>query len=438
MVQPTPPSPDARITMARCRPFSSLPPSVSDAIFELVRECTFDAGTSLIVEGDVGDALYVLIEGRARVSVTGSDGQERTIDRLDAPVVVGEMALVMREPRSANVVAEKPVRALSLAADDFERMARKHPQLAVLLTEIVADRLGASALDGLGGKVVGGYRIVCGVGKGGMAVVYKAAGPGSDEPVALKMMSHRLIYQPGALARFEREAEIVSKQRHENVIRLLDRFAAYNTRFLVMEFCDGLSLDEMVRDRGGLTEKQVRPIIGQLARALLYVHGQSVIHRDLKPSNVLVTRDGIVKLADFGLARPDLSLEDRSMTRSQMFIGTPKYMAPEQFAGEDPDEKSDFYSLACLCYELLAGKALFTPVNLAEAIHQKASFRMPPAEEIGHGISAEMFGVLDGGLRPRRDERRLDLLKLSRWAGPVDPALITPVEGRGDDDAATL
>src|ERR671912_2180979 len=118
-----------------------------------------------------------------------------------------------------------------------------------------------------------------------MSVVYRAEDQATGDLVALKMMSYRLIYDTASLARFRQEAELLQTLSHENIARLKRLFAAYHTYFLVMELCEGLDLHKLVRARGPLPEAEVRPIVGQLARALEYVHERGLVHRDLKPAN---------------------------------------------------------------------------------------------------------------------------------------------------------
>jgi serine/threonine protein kinase len=298
-------------------------------------------------------------------------------------------------------------------------MAGRHLELGMVLTRLIGDRLGQTARDGLGDKVVHGYRILRTIGRGGMSIVYEAESTGTDERLALKMMSHRLIYQAGALARFRQEADIVMSFEHENIARVHDRFSAYNTEFLVMELCDGSNLSELLQRGGAMREEVVRNLLGQLARALAYVHERGVIHRDVKPSNVMLLRDGVIKLMDFGVARPNYDGTDTTRTERQSMLGTPMYMAPEQLAGNEIDARADFYSLACLVYELLAGHLPFQGSNLVELIQGKLSFRIPPASEIGAGISDEMHDFLERGLQNDPASRLKSIAPFTAWAAPV-------------------
>jgi serine/threonine-protein kinase len=332
------------------------------------------------------------------------------------------MALITGERRGADVVAEEPVRALALPAEEFHRLARQHPELGIVLTNLIADRLGGSAWDILGGKILNGYQILRCIGRGGMAVVYEAKERDNDRRVALKMMSHRLVYDVAALSRFRQEADIVQTLEHENIAQLFGRFSAYGTHFLIMEYCDGPGLDYFVEQAHPLDEKHVRPIVGQLARALKYIHERDLLHRDVKPSNVMLTSSGVVKLMDFGLAKPLVRLDDRTQTHELTLVGTPSYMAPEQLSGEELDSRVDIYGLACLAYTLLTGQRLFETRNLLDLVRQKLAFVAPPAGEIGLGISDEMHALLDRGLQASRDKRLSSLESCLSWAEPVDLA----------------
>jgi serine/threonine protein kinase len=335
------------------------------------------------------------------------------------------MALVTREPRSADVIADTPVRALLVRTAAFDRLAGRYLELAMVLTHLVADRLGQGARDGFGGKRVEGFRILGCVGRGGMSVVYRAREEDTGELVALKMMSYRLIYDSLALSRFQREASLLQALDHENITRLKRLFPAYHTYFLVMELCEGADLQRLVRARGPLPEHEVRGILGQLAHALDYVHQRGLVHRDLKPANVMITRRGDVKLTDFGIAAPAVPFDDRTATADHSVLGTPAFMAPEQLSGGRLDSRTDVYALGCLAYELLTGRRLFGATDLFELMHEKMTTKLPRAEEIGAGISAELHAFLDRSLQVSPAERPSSVASLIPWAARCEP----PPEG---------
>ena len=408
----------------RSGPFATLPALLLEEVFRQLEPCAFDAGDALMREGDPGDGLLVLLSGSAHASLR--EHADAAIGRFTTGDVVGEMALVTREPRTADVIADTPVTALRLPVPGFDRLALRHPVLAKVLTDVVAERLGQQTRDGLGGKTIDRYVIQRCIGRGGMAVVYQAREQDTGEPVALKMMSHRLIYEAGALARFHQEAELAQSLQHPNIASLQRLFPAYNTYFLVMELCDGIDLDRAVGSRGALPEAQVRAIMGQLACALDYLHGSGMIHRDLKPSNVMVNRSGNVKLMDFGLAMPVVTLDDQTRVASGALEGTPGFMAPEQLTTTPLDGRADIYALACLAFVLLTGRSLFRGKTLLELVEEKMTVQLPPAASIGGGISGELHAFLAGALRPVREDRPDSVRSLMHWAVPVETALLNP------------
>ena len=210
-----------------------------------------------------------------------------------------------------------------------------------------------------------------------MGIVYEAARISTGEIVALKMLNHGLLYQPGAIHLFKREAESLEALHHDSIAGLHETFSAYGTQFLVMEFCDGATLKELISSGRVLPEEAVKKIVGQLAIVLRYVHSRGLVHRDLKPSNVMVTRSGVVKLLDFGLVKADPTWPDgagsnaRTVSRSVAFHGTPQYMAPEQFGPEPVDYRVDVYGLACLAYEALSGRRVPGPPTFSARFRKR-------------------------------------------------------------------
>ena len=405
-------------------PFSVLDLATLGELLTFMHLREYSPGEYLIRQGDPAEFLLLLLTGTASARVRDTPADRPPIGQFGPGDIVGEMSLLTDEPRTADVIAETFVRALELSSIDFHMMTDRHPDLRVVLTDVMASRLGAARYDGLGGKHIHGYQIVQCVGRGGMGVVYEARDLTSGETVALKMMSHPLVYRPSALRRFRREAAILKTLEHPSLARLYDRFSAFKTEFLAMEFCPGSTLAQVIASRGALSEHVVRGILGQLAGALQYVHGRGVVHRDLKPSNVMVSQQGSIKLLDFGIVTVDETSElwqtqktDPALPR---MLGTPRYMAPEQFSDGSVDRRADFYGFACIAFEALSGRPVITSSNVFDIIREHARFTLPPREEIGRGISPEMHEVLLRGLAQSPDDRTLDLDKLASWAAPVD------------------
>jgi len=419
-----PAAPASRGVLLECEPFKALRSRLVDQVFSAATERRYEPGESLIHQGHQGDSLFVVIEGEACVLVALHDGTVRPIAPLTRGSVAGEMSLITQEPATADVVAETELRVLVLSAAAFDGLAAKNPELTIVLTNVVADRLGRAMHDGLGGKVLNGYRIQRCVGRGGMAVVYEATDVATGERVALKMMSHRLVYQPGAFSRFEREARIVEPLEHDNIARMKGHFPAFRTEFIVMEFCEGSTLAELLSRHGPFPEDQAKRVLGQLAGALQFVHDRGVVHRDLKPGNVMLTPAGKVKLMDFGLAKEDERLTDDTATQLGTVLGTPLYMPPGQMTGDETGPAIDIYSFACIAYELVAGRPLFEG-RTTRGLHQdKLTRQVPPASEIGPGVSPELHELLTRALDKDAENRMESLAEVAAWAGELDVAFL--------------
>ena len=400
-------------------PFSDLPISVAAVLESHMEPRQYPAGEFLFRQGDAGSSLMVIREGTVEILMEDEPGEARLLARLGPGAVLGEMALLTSEPRSASARASNDVRVMTLAAPVFEELARENPAVSIVLTHLVASRLGGAEGDVLTGKIFHGYRIAGRLGRGGMAVVYEAEEVKSGRHVALKMMSHRLVYDELASEQFRQEADIIETLEHENIVRMFGRFNAFHTQFIVMEYCDGASLESVIRGKGRLPEEETRKIVGQVAAALEYAHAAGVAHRDVKPSNIVLTREGIVKLMDFGLAGP---VEGGDQKFARLITGTPPYMAPEQWRGGCSDQAVDLWALGCVAYEMLTGQALFPPsgVGLGKPPLPVDSPHWPESV----GITGEMAELLRQCLAREPEDRRVNLSHLRSWSAPTDPALL--------------
>src|ERR1043166_4627506 len=194
------------------------------------------------------------------------------------------------------------------------------------------------------------------LGAGGMGVVYKARQKTLDRVVALKILPPALGNDPSFAERFTREARALAKLSHPNIVGIFDFGQANGFYFFLMEFVDGVNLRQMLA-ANRLSPREALAIVPQVCDALQYAHDQSIVHRDIKPENLLIDRKGRVHIADFGLARLVGVAGDMRLTHSQNVMGTPHYMAPEQF--ENPlavDHRADIYSLGVVLYEMLTGE----------------------------------------------------------------------------------
>jgi len=404
--------------------FSILSADTLSELLPVMHLREYEPGDYLVRQGDPAEYLLLVVSGYAVARLHEMPPDLSPIGDIGPGDIVGEISLVTDEPRTADVLARTSMRALCLTASDFHRLAERYPDLRVLLTEVVTDRLGRARYDGLAGKDIHGYQIIQCIGRGGMGVVYEARQRANNRIVALKMMNHRLIYQLHARRRFRREAAVLETLDHPSVARLYDWFSAYKTEFLAMEFCHGQTLRDVIKERGPLKEELVRRIFGQLAIALRYVHGCGVVHRDLKPSNILLTITGSVKLLDFGIVTVEvgsgLSQILKTDSSRTVFLGTPRYMAPELFSGRASDRRADFYGFACAMFEALSGRPAIEATDIVEIIREHVRFTLPHRDAIGSGVSQEMYDVLLRGLEQNPDKRELDLDRVGAWAAPFD------------------
>jgi CRP-like cAMP-binding protein len=413
-----------RRELAACEALATLPASTIDVMFRSMENHDYAAGESLMAEGASADYLFFIAEGTADARSRRQDGTTRHIATFGPGDIVGEMAFMLEEPRSASVQAETDVRALALRAEDFDELAAHRPELGVVLTHLIAERLGEKDDDGLGGKVVGSYRIQRALARGSMGVVYEARDLRTNARVALKMMSYRLIYQPSGLKRFEREADILLTLDHPNVGRFYERFEALKTSFIAMEYYDGPTIASVLKRHGPLSEADTRLVLGQVASALQYLHARDVIHRDLKPDNMITGSDGLIRLTDFGLAKDLKPMTSTSTSGEHPFIGTPLYMAPEQISGHRVSAPADVYALGCVGLQLLGGRLPFDDANLATLIMSKMSYELPSAALIGAGISQELHDVLRRAVSQAAEDRTVDLARVASWGGPLPDRLL--------------
>jgi|GEM_PF-943701 len=206
------------------------------------------------------------------------------------------------------------------------------------------------------------------LGQGGMGVVYKARQPQLDRVVALKVMRADLSRDPAFAERFAREARALAKLNHPNIVSVFDFGQSGGHCWFLMEFVDGRNLRELLRTKT-LTPREALGIVPRVCDALQFAHDEGIVHRDIKPENILLDKKGRVKIADFGLAKlVGKDASDFSLTATGMTLGTPRYMAPEQFdKPQEVDHRADIYSLGVVLYEMLTGEVPMGRFSLPSA-----------------------------------------------------------------------
>ncbi len=254
--------------------------------------------------------------------------------------------------------------------------------------------------------------ILAPLGAGGMGEVFCARDTRLGRDVAIKILPERLADNPGALERFEREARAVAALSHPNILAIHDFGREGGVAYAVMELLEGDSLDQRLA-REQLSWRKALEVGSSIADGLASAHGRGIIHRDLKPANVFVTREGLVKILDFGLARQDspASQEGTAVatatagTEPGTLLGTLGYMSPEQARGETADSRSDIFSLGCILYEMLTGRRAFHKSTRAESL--AAILRDDPGDlsEAGRALPPALNGLVRRCLEKNPDER---------------------------------
>jgi len=218
------------------------------------------------------------------------------------------------------------------------------------------------------------YRIEALLGQGGMGRVYKAYDKELSRTVAIKVVRHGIADEAGALSRFKQELVLASKVSHKNILRIHDMGEVAGMKFITMAYVEGHDLHQLIRDNGKLPIERAVKFAQQLAGALAAAHAEDIVHRDLKPQNILVDASDQVYIADFGLAK-SYAEGSVGMTQSGAFLGTPRYMSPEQVEGKPTDGRSDLYAYGLILYEMVTGDVPFTGDSSLKVMYQRIQER---------------------------------------------------------------
>src|SRR4051812_39372812 len=267
------------------------------------------------------------------------------------------------------------------------------------------------------------YRLERRLGAGGMSTVELAFDTRLERYVAVKLLAEHLAQDSSFVARFRREALSAARLVHPNVVQVFDFGLDDETgrQFIVMEYVDGQSCAEILRDEGQLEVDDAVGVLTQACRGLDYAHRNGVVHRDVKPGNLLRSRDRVVKLADFGIAK---AAEQSDITKVGSVVGTAAYLSPEQARGEPAGPASDLYALGVVSYQLLAGRLPYEAASLTDLARQQDTTPPPRLDEINPDVSPALADAIMVALHRDPEHRYAD-------AADMETALGDALQGRG-------
>ena len=241
------------------------------------------------------------------------------------------------------------------------------------------------------GSVVGNYKIIEKIGEGGMGSVFKGVDVMLDREVAIKSLRPELARKPDLLARFRSEAVTLAKLNHPNIATLFSFFRSGDDFYMVMEFVDGPTLDDIIRDSKAMATARAVPLFCQALEGIEHAHNMGILHRDIKPANIMVSSQDVVKVTDFGIARV---LGEAGMTRQGAVVGTIEYMSPERIQGQEIDRRSDIYALGVVLYEMLTGRGLFSATSEYDLMRAQVEQPPAPPREYEPGIPEAVEAVI--------------------------------------------
>ena len=243
------------------------------------------------------------------------------------------------------------------------------------------------------GEIAGRYRLEGRLGHGGMSTVHLAIDLRLERQVAVKLLAEHLAEDPAFVSRFQREAQAAARLVHPNIVQVFDSGRDEHTGqyFIVMEYIEGSSCAEILRDQGWVEVDEALSIIEQACEGLHYAHRHGVVHRDVKHGNLLRAREGEVKLADFGIAK---ATEQSSITQVGSVLGTAAYLAPEQARGEEAGPSADLYALGVVTYQLISGRLPYEAGSLTELALKQQQEQPPMLDKLVAAVGPELAAAV--------------------------------------------
>jgi serine/threonine-protein kinase len=297
------------------------------------------------------------------------------------------------------------------------------------ITTTQAQRLRNSIKEAKGtvsSHQIPGYLVLGKIGAGAMAVVYKARQLSLNRIVAIKVLPKRFTENKEYVERFYKEGQAAGKLNHPNIVQAVDVGEAGGYHYFVMEYVEGKTLYEDLSAGKVFSEQEALDIIIQVAEALRHAHSVGLIHRDVKPKNIMINKDGVVKLADMGLARETTDIEAAKTEKGRAY-GTPYYISPEQIRGEmDIDERADIYGLGATFYHLVTGRVPYMADDPVEVMKKHLKDQLVPPDHINTTLSAGVSEVIEVMMAKNKqnrysnvDELLVDLRAVREGQAPV-------------------
>lgn len=327
-----------------------------------------------------------------------------TNDTTSYDTLLGRMALDQR------LCTDEEVRQCK---EDLQKMAADNPttldQLLVnrqYITPSQLERLKANINESrnTAGQIPG-YKVMGKLGSGAMAVVYKAKQISLDRTVAVKVLPKKFVQKSDYVERFYKEGRLAAKMNHNNIVQAIDVGEVGGLYYFVMEYVEGKTLYDDLAKGKVFDEREAIDVIIQVAKALAHAHAQGLIHRDVKPKNIMINKDGVVKLADMGLARETSDIKAAKHEQGKAF-GTPYYIAPEQIRGEvDIDGRADIYSLGGTLFHMVAGRVPYEASTPSEVMKKHLKEPLVPPDHINTALTTGISEVIEVMMAKDRKER---------------------------------
>jgi serine/threonine protein kinase len=277
-------------------------------------------------------------------------------------------------------------------------------------------------------QIAGRYRLRSRLGYGGMSTVHLALDERLERQVAVKLLAEHLADDPTFVSRFQREAQAAARLVHPNIVQIFDSGLDERSgrHFIVMEYIEGASCAEILRDDGWVEVQEAVAIVEQACEGLQYAHRHGVVHRDVKPGNLLRSREGEVKLADFGIAK---ATEQSSITQVGSVLGTAAYLAPEQARGEEAGPRADLYALGVVAYQLISGRLPYEATSLTELALKQQREQPPMLDTLVAAVGPELADAVAIALALDPRERYQTAREMgramrdgARGVSPVEPS----------------